>query len=274
MKSTGSRIKIVVSVYVLLICATGAMASKLDFNVDAVNYDGFGSGANPQYGDRIAGAGTENVNMISGLVSATYAAPGPEGATPDIAVDWGGDTKIYWATAGTYGDLVDVVYSEAAIGLGYLMNFVPDADYKVKIQSVKVGTAVGQGDEPTNFQITLQETSGWTTVWSSGTLTIDTDNSHYDLTVDYTGAAGQELWMTIQNMGYGEPNSWEMTYNVCVDDVVFSQAEICTEYLPSDISGPTPGVPDCYVDIHDFAYLALNWLKCTDPTNGDCIDAL
>ena len=37
--------------------------------------------------------------------------------------------------------------------------------------------------------------------------------------------------------------------------------------LPLDISGPTEGEPDCYVDMYDLAYLANSWLRCNDPEN-------
>jgi hypothetical protein len=42
-------------------------------------------------------------------------------------------------------------------------------------------------------------------------------------------------------------------------------SKICPGYLVGDINN------DCYVDMMDFAQLALNWLKCTDITNpGSC----
>ncbi len=37
--------------------------------------------------------------------------------------------------------------------------------------------------------------------------------------------------------------------------------------LPLDISGPTEGEPDCYVNLYDLAYLANSWLRCNDPEN-------
>ena len=38
-----------------------------------------------------------------------------------------------------------------------------------------------------------------------------------------------------------------------------------TLYKATDITGPN-GVPDCYVNVYDFALLALQWLECTDAT--------
>jgi len=39
--------------------------------------------------------------------------------------------------------------------------------------------------------------------------------------------------------------------------------------LPSDLSGPE-GVPDCRVDIYDFAALSGDWLYCNDPQDPEC----
>jgi len=38
----------------------------------------------------------------------------------------------------------------------------------------------------------------------------------------------------------------------------------------ADISGPE-GVPDCYVDIYDFAMLAGEWLGCNNPQDPECV---
>ena len=59
-----------------------------------------------------------------------------------------------------------------------------------------------------------------------------------------------------------------------------------TQYLAGDISGPTSGVSDCYIDYYDvdylatswadafdftdFAKVAMQWLQCTDPANSYC----
>lgn len=41
-------------------------------------------------------------------------------------------------------------------------------------------------------------------------------------------------------------------------------------YLPSDIAGPFGLIPDCIVDLRDFAAIAGQWNECTDPTNSNC----
>ncbi len=38
----------------------------------------------------------------------------------------------------------------------------------------------------------------------------------------------------------------------------------CNNYKPGDLN------LDCYVDIIDLSILASQWMRCTDPTNGDC----
>ncbi|MEN6386251.1 MAG: hypothetical protein ABFD79_13785 [Phycisphaerales bacterium] len=39
----------------------------------------------------------------------------------------------------------------------------------------------------------------------------------------------------------------------------------CTNFLPGDVNR------DCYVDMFDLAFLAQNWLDCTDPSNTYCV---
>lgn len=41
------------------------------------------------------------------------------------------------------------------------------------------------------------------------------------------------------------------------------------EWLIGDLSGPD-GRPDCYVNMYDFAAIASDWGKCTDPNNPAC----
>ena len=47
--------------------------------------------------------------------------------------------------------------------------------------------------------------------------------------------------------------------------------DLHTQYLDGDVSGPA-GIPDCYVNLHDVALIAQDWLGCTDPENVDCIE--
>lgn len=64
---------------------------------------------------------------------------------------------------------------------------------------------------------------------------------------------------------------------VIYDEVVITtNAPTCADViaaglvLPLDLSGPVEGQPDCYIDLHDFAYLAQHWLRCNDPENTAC----
>lgn len=40
--------------------------------------------------------------------------------------------------------------------------------------------------------------------------------------------------------------------------------------LPADLSGPVEGQPDCYVDLHDLAFMMKDWLSCYDYQNPEC----
>ena len=73
------------------------------------------------------------------------------------------------------------------------------------------------------------------------------------------------------------------TFDLRIDQISFAHfdhfsyklfiPEVCgdpgTGYFAYDISGPD-GTPDCYVNLHDFAVLASEWLACTDPGNPSC----
>jgi hypothetical protein len=39
--------------------------------------------------------------------------------------------------------------------------------------------------------------------------------------------------------------------------------------MSSDLSGPD-GIPDCYVNLYDFAAIASTWLSCNDPQDPEC----
>ena len=66
------------------------------------------------------------------------------------------------------------------------------------------------------------------------------------------------------------------TVSASFDEVVIDlQVPVCADViadglgLASDISGPE-GVADCYVDLHDFAALAADWLSCNNPIDASC----
>lgn len=264
--------------FLILFIISSANATILDFNVAATNNDSFGTLAvdtQPVYGSKITGAGLVNVNMTDAdgatqeQNAATYAEPGSEGATPDIVMTWGSPTKKFWDIG--YGDLTNVAYTNVSgLNKGYLMAFNPEAGYKVKIHSLKV--AYWFTTSEAQFRLTFEDSSaGFNTVYDSGLVDINPGDGHVILEPDFTGESEQSLWMTIELVS---TSSQEDTYLLGVDDIVFSQMDAagsCGDngYLTSDISGPD-GIPDCYVDIYDFAQIAANWLDCTDPNNVDC----
>jgi len=76
------------------------------------------------------------------------------------------------------------------------------------------------------------------------------------------------------------PAAYEAFFNGMVDDVriykgpmsalmvaklytAASGVEICASAIPGDLSGPI-GQPDCIVDMYDLAFLASQWLRCTN----------
>jgi predicted phosphodiesterase len=94
---------------------------------------------------------------------------------------------------------------------------------------------------------------------------------------DLSAYAGQELGMTT---GFG--TSWGQITNVQLDVYIPENAEPLDIPPPYDLAGPD-GIPDCIVDLYDFAslastfdvydptelsYLAKNWLSSTQPLPG------
>ncbi len=88
---------------------------------------------------------------------------------------------------------------------------------------------------------------------------------------------------TSYDLGANVTLEWGTVYNWRIDVVVNSVVEregdvwsFTTHTLqcihsPHDVTGPD-GVPDCFVDLFDFASFASDWLKCgIDRDLGDCI---
>ena len=188
--------KRIVFLLLLVFAVSSANASLMDFDVATTNGDGF-NGVLPNYGNRIASAGTATVNMTSGAKTATYAAPGAEGATPNIATDSAALAKYY---SSGYGDLADVAYaSVSGDAEAWLYGFIPDAGYQTKFHSLDIGRW-GAGTESNYVQIKLVKASDWTTVvWDSGLVAYPVDASaHINIAIDYTSAVGEELWLKIK----------------------------------------------------------------------------
>ena len=83
---------------------------------------------------------------------------------------------------------------------------------------------------------------------------------------NYWGSATGPYHSTLNPSGLGDEVS---------DKVIFEPwlGPACGDpgYLPplGDLSGPL-GVPDCKVNMYDFAILAQNWLYCNDPRDPQC----
>ncbi|MBN1845624.1 MAG: hypothetical protein JW810_08075 [Sedimentisphaerales bacterium] len=58
---------------------------------------------------------------------------------------------------------------------------------------------------------------------------------------------------------------------VCEDMLMLDpdSGQLYNPQLSFDVSGPD-GVPDCYVNLYDFAEFAQQWLLCNDPQGEDC----
>jgi len=78
-------------------------------------------------------------------------------------------------------------------------------------------------------------------------------------------------------LAWGTEYDWRV--DVVVNSVVEREGDVWQftthtlecNYSPHDVTGPD-GVPDCFVDLFDFASFASDWLKCgIDRDVGDCI---
>ena len=59
-------------------------------------------------------------------------------------------------------------------------------------------------------------------------------------------------------------------YNALIRTTVFPGAEYCGDHYTPYLSGDYN--EDCVVDTDDLLSMAQDWLKCTDPADGNCID--
>ena len=59
--------------------------------------------------------------------------------------------------------------------------------------------------------------------------------------------------------------------NVTITLAIPTCADVLADGLgiATDLSGPE-GVPDCRVDLYDFAVIASDWLRCNDPDDAGC----
>lgn len=77
--------------------------------------------------------------------------------------------------------------------------------------------------------------------------------------------------ISVDGVDMGEPNGWAFDYVHVTHDpapVVQECGALGSYYAAGDVGGPV-GVPDCRVDMYDFALLAEDWLRCSGP-NPNC----
>jgi hypothetical protein len=70
----------------------------------------------------------------------------------------------------------------------------------------------------------------------------------------------------------GNDGALQVEDNVVVTLTIPTCADVLADgrALKGDLSGPA-GVPDCVIDLYDFAVMASGWLDCNDPQDTDCI---
>ena len=90
------------------------------------------------------------------------------------------------------------------------------------------------------------------------------DETAVDTTATFGATGVYILRLTATDTEFGAYDEVQITVPTC-DDV-----RAAGHVIAGDISGPL-GVPDCYVDLYDFATMAADWLYCTDPEDADCV---
>jgi hypothetical protein len=100
-----------------------------------------------------------------------------------------------------------------------------------------------------------------------GLMTDAIDDLNNTKNIDYWNGSA---WDDLDNATPG--SDVDLTYHTSGDlsgYTVLTVYEDCGSwgYLDTDLT------KDCYVDFSDFALFAADWLKCTDPTDGDCVIA-
>jgi hypothetical protein len=107
------------------------------------------------------------------------------------------------------------------------------------------------------------------------TLDLDFDANNVTAHVSHDGASVMLTFVTTVTggkPGIGAWNSWGYAYGQFDDFAIYTNEG----YNPTDCSDSYTYHPqadinkDCQVDFLDFADFALDWLKCTDPTNSEC----
>jgi len=197
----------------------------------------------------------------SGIL-AIYDVPVTIGArkrTDDLTTErsWNGmldDVRVY-----SYGLSADQVADLAVMGaLIPMVDAGDDQTFSIQDVSLQLDGTLTDDGEP------VTATIEWTKASGPGDVDF-TDTAIEDPCVTFTEAGIYILRLTADD-----------TMATVYDEVTITVEDpTCQDIINDgllimgDISGPEE-VPDCYVDLYDFAVFAGNWLRCNDPQNSEC----
>jgi concanavalin A-like lectin/glucanase superfamily protein len=207
-------------------------------------------------------------NRIERLLDTTDGVPVIIGAcatsTTEVECNWRGMLDDVYV----YDYAIDASQVEALMAMGHLLpevNAGEDQTFYMQYDFLQLAGAVTEGDDP---DYTLD---GWTQVSCTdpcgvcGVATFDPCNTIEDPCATFSETGTYVLRLTASDVldtAYDE-------VTITVEDPTCQDVIKDGLLKKADVSGPL-GVPDCYVDIHDFAALAGEWLGCNDPQDADC----
>ena len=161
-----------------------------------------------------------------------------------------------------YGYALSAAQVEALAAMGSLVPVVDAGEnqmFYMQYDSLQLDATVTDDGNPVAATLTWTQTDGpGTAIFSDAGIEDPTvtfsEVGTYVLTLtadDTTAVISDSVTITVENP----------TCQDIIDDGLLKAA---------DISGPE-GVPDCYVDLYDFAAIAGNWLYCNNPQDPDCV---
>jgi len=100
--------------------------------------------------------------------------------------------------------------------------------------------------------------------------TVDFSNTAIeDPCVTFSAAGEYVLRLTVNDGMAGLEGDIYDDVTITVEDPTCLDVANDGLLFSADLSGPE-GVPDCYIDLHDFAALAGSWLRCNNPQDPEC----
>jgi len=122
-------------------------------------------------------------------------------------------------------------------------------------------TVTDDGNPASPGEVTLT----WSKNSGSGNVSFNPSPNVADPTATFTVAGMYELQLSATD---GEKDACDVVTieveNLTCQDVIDAGARAV-----GDISGPD-GIPDCYIDLYDFAEMAGDWLYCNNPQDTEC----